>query len=337
MMTGSKEYQDVLQEKIRTALEGHPQIAELLKRHREELLHRDHEANKGTFGRLTLAAGSRGMAGAAFLSGRAAFACGQGLVRYLGPEYNRVILQTLLPEAMYDCFEADEDMTPETFAERLTWGDYLVAGPGLSRDERARRMVRAFGTPAAVCALQDKKLIVFDADALNIMAEEQLDPGMVRAKNHKAAAESGEADSGSAAPVVITPHVAEMARLTDLSISKIKEDPTAVASGYADGHGVHVVLKDARTVVAAPGKMPLMIDSGCGAMAKAGSGDVLCGFISGYTAMLHGCADDAVPLAVFMHGIAGCAAAAKTGEHSLLARDIAEAAGEALSRVLAEI
>ena len=53
--------------------------------------------------------------------------------------------------------------------------------------------------------------------------------------------------------------------------------------------------------------------------------------------MLHGCADDAVPLAVFMHGIAGCAAAAKTGEHSLLARDIAEAAGVALSRVLAEI
>ncbi len=335
MTTGSKEYQDALQAHIRAALEKHPQIAALFGKHRTELMHRDHEANKGTFGRLTLVAGSRGMAGAAFLSGRAAFACGQGLVRYLGPEYNRVILQTLLPEAMYDCFEAEEGMTPETFADRLMWGDYLVAGPGLSKDGRARRMVRAFETREAGDALKDKKLIVFDADALNIMAEEGIDPGTVRVK--VPATGDGDGQDGSSVPVVITPHVAEMARLTGLSIREIKKDPMTVATDYADRHGVYVVLKDARTAVAAPGKAAVMIDSGCGAMAKAGSGDVLCGFISGYTAMLHGCVDDAVPLAVFMHGIAGCAAAEKTGEHSLLARDIAEAAGEVLARVLSEI
>lgn len=337
MTTGSKEYQDALQAHIRVALEKHPQIAALFRKHQTELAHRDHEANKGTFGRLTLVAGSRGMAGAAFLSGRAAFACGQGLVKYLGPEYNRVILQTLLPEAMYDCFEAEEGMSPEAFAERLKWGDYLIVGPGLSKDGRARRMVRAFGTPEVRDALKDKKLIVFDADALNIMAEECLDPGAVRPAEEKA---DGGADAGRTIlepPVVITPHVAEMARLTGLSIGEIKADPAEVAASYADAHGVLVVLKDARTAVAAPGRAAAMIDSGCGAMAKAGSGDVLCGFISGYTAMLHGCVEDAVPLAVFMHGIAGCAAAEKTGEHSLLARDIAEAAGEVLARVLSEI
>jgi NAD(P)H-hydrate epimerase len=236
---------------------------------------------------------------------------------------------------MYDCFEADEGMTPETFADRLMWGDYLVAGPGLSKDGRARRMVRAFETREAGDALKDKKLIVFDADALNIMAEEGIDPGTVRVK--VPATGDGDGQDGSSVLAVITPHVAEMARLTGLSIGEIKADPAEVAASYADAHGVLVVLKDARTAVAAPGRAAAMIDSGCGAMAKAGSGDVLCGFISGYTAMLHGCVEDAVPLAVFMHGIAGCAAAEKTGEHSLLARDIAEAAGEVLARVLSEI
>ena len=77
-------------------------IEQLLLRHRKELSERDHEANKGTYGRLTLVAGSHGMAGAAFLSGLAAFRCGIGMVKYLGPECNRTILQTLLPEAMYD-------------------------------------------------------------------------------------------------------------------------------------------------------------------------------------------------------------------------------------------
>ena len=325
MIMEQNEQGGILQGSVRKKLERHPEILELLVKHREELAVRDHEANKGTFGRLTLAAGSYGMAGAAFLSGRAAFACGQGLVRYLGPECNRVILQTLLPEAMYDCFETEDGSDAVLFAEKLQWGDYLVAGPGLSRDERARRMVRLFGTPEVTHVLSDKKLIVFDADALNIMAEEHLDPGM------------SSGGKGISAPVVITPHVAEMARLTGFTISEIKKDPVKIAGDYADARDVYVVLKDARTVVAAPGKTAVMIDSGCGAMAKAGSGDVLCGFISGYTAMLHGNAADAIPIAVFEHGIAGCVAAAKTGEHSLLARNIAEAAGEALAGTLAEI
>ena len=72
-------------------------IEKLLLRHRKQLSERDHEANKGTYGRLTLVAGSRGMAGAAFLSGLAAFRCGIGMVKYLGPECNRVILQELIP------------------------------------------------------------------------------------------------------------------------------------------------------------------------------------------------------------------------------------------------
>jgi len=378
-------------------------IEQLLLRHRKELSERDHEANKGTYGRLTLVAGSHGMAGAAFLSGLAAFRCGIGMVKYLGPECNRTILQTLLPEAMYDALpgvhmaEAERDAVSETesseagrdaamhavaapaaghdktqnagaaaicsrrgsayvsyvsaLAEKLKWGDYLVIGPGLSKEDEARQLVRALFDPAVIDVLQKKKLIVLDADALNLMAEEGLNPGELSPKTL-------ENDNLQTVPVVITPHVMEMSRLTGISIAKIKEDPAAVAEEYARSHGVYVVLKDARTVVSCPwtaekrgmdsmaapkAGMPAVaaskrrtyiIDSGCGAMAKAGSGDVLCGFIAGFTAMLFGNVEDAVPLAVFMHGAAGCVAAERMGSHSILARDIAEAAGEALERAL---
>ena len=377
-------------------------IEQLLLRHRKELSERDHEANKGTYGRLTLVAGSHGMAGAAYLSGLAAFRCGIGMVKYLGPECNRMILQSLLPEAMYDALpevdlaeakhhatvEADVsepgcDSAPEfgtsnadqdsaqnadatairsqrgnayvsyvtALADKLKWGDYLVIGPGLSKEAEARQLVRALFDFTVIDVLQKKKLIVLDADALNLMAEEGLNPGELSPKTL-------ENDNLQTVPVVITPHVMEMSRLTGISIAKIKEDPAAVAEAYAREHGVIVVLKDARTVVSCPwtaekrgmdsmaapkAGMPAVaaskrrtyiIDSGCGAMAKAGSGDVLCGFIAGFTAMLFGNVEDAVPLAVFMHGAAGCVAAERMGSHSILARDIAEAAGEALERAL---
>lgn len=336
---------------------------QLLLRHRKELSERDHEANKGTYGRLTLVAGSHGMAGAAYLSGLSAFRCGIGMVKYLGPECNRTILQTLLPEAMYDtlpeaAMEGNQAEGSRTYvtalAEKLKWGDYLVIGPGLSKEDEARQLVRALFDPAVLQVMRKKKLIVLDADALNIMAEEGFDPGALCRTPRKN-------DDYQAVPVVITPHVMEMSRLTGISIAGIKEDPAAVAEEYAQSHGVYVVLKDARTVVSCPwtaekrgmdsmaaqkAGMPAVaaskrrtyiIDSGCGAMAKAGSGDVLCGFIAGFTAMLFGNVTDAVTLAVFMHGAAGCVAAERMGCHSILARDIAEAAGEALERALEEI
>ena len=88
---------------------GQPQdgaeIWRLVEKHRRALEVRAHEANKGTYGRLLIIAGSNGMAGAAYLAGLAAFRCGIGMVRYLGPSCNRTILQTLLPEAMYSSYE----------------------------------------------------------------------------------------------------------------------------------------------------------------------------------------------------------------------------------------
>ncbi len=277
-------------------------ISEIINRNRGLLAERDREANKGSYGKVLLIAGSPGMAGAAYLASLAAFRTGIGMVKIYGPEANRCILQTLLPEAMY----ASDDLKGS-----IAWADSVILGPGLSKSKEASDLIDTLYRDELRAELSAKKLIVIDADALNLIAEKELSPGAF----------------GTA--VVITPHIGEMSRLTGLSIREIKNDPEQAAENYRDQHGVTVVLKDAHTVVA--GKEGSMrIESGCGAMAKAGSGDVLCGFLAGITAVVKGRLDDAVPLAVWLHGCAGRIAAKRQGCHSILASDIANAAGEAI-------
>lgn len=343
------------------ANEGSEMIYELIKKHASELRLRDADANKGTYGKLLIIAGSRGMAGAAFLSGLAAYRTGIGMVKYFGTESNRIILQTLLPEAMYESWEpekgneteaADEinligntavkaDMPADSkqdaaasagyidvgrLKKSLDWSDYVIIGPGLSKNEAARELTGLLFSPEILERLHKKKLIILDADALNIIADEGL-----RLKD------LSTAETGKISNIVITPHVAEMTRLMDSAeltkftdIASVKRAPEEAAALFGKLHGTNVILKDAQTVVHICGGETVRLNCGCSAMAKAGSGDVLCGFIAGVAAMLKGNIADALPIAVFLHGRAGCIAAENKGEHSTLARDIAEAAGAAL-------
>lgn len=298
-----------------------------------ELAKRDINANKGTYGRLLIIAGSKGMAGAAYLCGLAAFKTGVGMVRYLGPEENRVILQTLLPEAMYESIAYAEDRCSSHISslsnisnirDCLSWADALILGPGLSKSEEARNLMRQIFTAENADIIKKLRLTVIDADALNIIAEEGLDLSMLT--------------EGSHSNVVITPHAAEMVRLVNafseknaVNVTDIKNDPEGCAADFSMRFNVTVILKDAKTTVAEAALRPeiIRIDSGSPAMAKAGSGDVLCGFIAGVSAVLSWELKDSVPLAVYMHGRAGSVAAQKKGVHSILARDIAEYANEA--------
>lgn len=301
-------------------------IEQIIKRNRELLLNRDPEANKGTYGKLLLIAGSRGMAGAACLAAKAAFRAGIGMVKVFGPECNRAILQISLPEAMYAVSDPGAGIVNEQeLADSIRWADYVIAGPGLSRSEEAKTLIAALYSETVLPLLQEKKLLILDADALNLIAESGRDPGALCGNT------------------VITPHVGEMSRLCGKGIREIKADPEGTAADYSRQYGVTVVLKDAVTVVALPptarkqnggpeteSAETIRIQSGCGAMAKAGSGDVLCGFLAGTAAVLKGNTGDAVPAGVWLHGCAGCIAAEKKGCHSILAGDIADAAGEAI-------
>ena len=340
-------------------------INDIINRNKKELSDRDRNANKGTYRKLLVIGGSRGMAGAAYLCSLAAFRTGIGMVKVFGPECNRGILQTALPEAMYQSMESAarlkrgeplepgeylcngrrprqeknflaQDIDVDALRMSILWADIVIIGPGLSVSAEARSLVQLIGSFGVAYLFKDKELFIIDADALNIISM-FMDEDNERNDNAEAERKKpGSNNYGSrlfniCPNTVITPHVGEMSRLSGLSISYIKEHQAEAAQEFSRKYGVTVVLKDAVTAVITPKEdEALMIDAGCGAMAKAGSGDVLCGFIAGITAVLKGRVSDSVALAVYLHGRAGCIAAEEKGCHSILAEDMANCAGKAM-------
>ena len=151
--------------------------------------------NKGTFGKVLLVAGSKGMCGAACLSASAALHGGAGMVKIQTVEENQIPLQSLLPEAMLTS-EFDE----EANRKNLNWCDVLVIGPGLGASAQSRERAQWFLSRAAICG----KSVVLDADGLNLLAENP------KWKNYL--------DSH----VILTPHMGEMSRLTGKSIGEIR-------------------------------------------------------------------------------------------------------------------
>lgn len=264
---------------------------------------RTSHSNKGTYGKLLVAAGSVNMAGAAILSGKAAYAAGCGLVRIVTPEENRTILQTALPEALLTTLDMRSPDISK-LDEAIKWADAIVCGPGLGQSAAANAMVRYLLKNASIPLL-------LDADALNLAAKDRT----ILLNVH--------------APVVITPHLGEMSRLTQRTVNEIQTGLLEVAEMFAAQYNVVCVLKDARTVTCVPNtsgqkNAGIYLNlSGNNGMATAGSGDVLSGIIG--SLMAQGlCAGDAAPLGVYLHGRAGDAAVQMTGTRSLMAPDIIE-------------
>lgn len=261
------------------------------------------DANKGTYGKILIAAGSEGMCGAAYLSALAAYRMGAGLVKILTVKSNVPILQNLLPEAVltpYDPERVEED--PEGFKQLIeqecSLASAIVLGPGLGKGEHVRSLVQNILLSAYVP-------IIVDADGLNAVSRYPHLSGYFTEN------------------VIVTPHMGEMARLTGLTIDELKENPVEAAVNYSEEKGVTCVLKDAVTVTAGRDGNVYIGDNGCAAMAKGGSGDVLTGVIAGLLALGFS-EDEAAALGVFLHGKAGMLASQKKGEHSVLASDIAD-------------
>lgn len=260
------------------------------------------DGNKGSFGKVLIIAGSEGMCGAAFLSGLAAYRTGAGLVKIFTIPANRPILQNLLPEAIVDTYEPEEVLPGGAFQEYLErqcdWADVIVMGPGIGRDayvESLAEMVLAYAYVP----------VVLDADGLNAIADH---PYLSRYFTEN---------------IILTPHMGEMARLTGMSIAELKEDPLQAVRDYSSRTGSVCVMKDAVTVIADKDGASYINQSGCSALAKAGSGDVLTGVIAGLLARGMECTEAAV-FGVYLHGRSGEKAAELLGENSLLARDIAD-------------
>lgn len=261
-------------------------------------------SHKGMYGKVLIAAGSKGMCGAAYLSALAAYRTGAGLVKILTVEENVNVLQTLLPEAIISSYSPDlEEREPENFkalVEReCDWAGIIVLGPGLGHGRHVAKLLEYVLLSAYVP-------IILDADGLNTVAEY---PYLADYFTEN---------------VIVTPHLGEMSRLTGKDIEDIRDSLVETAAGYALKYGITCVLKDAVSVVAEKNGNIYINTSGNASMSKAGSGDVLTGIIAGLLALSFE-EDGAAAMGVYLHGVAGIVASESTGEHSLLARDIAEA------------
>lgn len=270
------------------------------------------DAHKGTFGRVLVFAGSKSYTGAAFLSALASYRTGSGLVRLASPLNLVPTLAAMLPEAVYTPLEDKEGAiggVDESFIKELiNQHDAVLIGPGLSKTPETAELLRI------VLSLCEKPLVI-DADGLNLLAEHP------------------EFLTNRKAPVILTPHPAEMGRLLGLSTRDVQEDRIGYATSYAVKHGLTLILKGASTVVVCTDGRTLINPTGNSGMATAGSGDVLAGMLVSLLGQgMQPC--EAALAAVYLHGLAGDLAAAEKGEAALMASDIANHIGSAMKAVI---
>jgi hydroxyethylthiazole kinase-like uncharacterized protein yjeF len=273
---------------------------------------RPEESHKGTYGHVLVVAGGLGKTGAGALASMAALRTGAGLVTFAVPSSLNAAMEAKLTEAMtMPLPEAVEGALGADAAKRILESleamSGLVLGPGLGTHPDTVRCVHD--------VLRQARLpVVVDADGLNALAQQ---PEVFREVQ---------------APLVLTPHPGELARLRRTSASAIQADRLAAAQDTAQACGAVVVLKGARTVIADPSGTLWINSTGNAGMATAGTGDVLSGMIGallgqGYAPSTAAC------LAVYVHGLAGDLAAASLGQRSLLAGDLLTALPTAFQRL----
>ncbi|HJC56621.1 MAG TPA: NAD(P)H-hydrate dehydratase [Candidatus Eisenbergiella intestinipullorum] len=272
------------------------------------------DGNKGTFGKVLLAAGSPGMEGAAILSASAVLRAGAGMARVLCEKEERLILQSAAPEVMLAVYErkeedlagGGEDPASAAFRKAADWADVIAAGPGLGRSEQAGRLIRLILTETA-------QPLILDADGINLLAQERAFLEELCRKRRK-----------NPRPLILTPHPGELSRLTGKSVEEILSDPVSVSREWAARLNAVLVCKTAATVTARPDGACYVNRSGNSGMATAGSGDVLTGILAGLLAQGME-AFEAACAGVYLHGLAGDAAAARSSEYNVSAGRILEA------------
>lgn len=265
---------------------------------------RNDYSNKGTYGKVLVIAGSENISGACYLSAKAAYRIGAGLVKVLTHEKNRTVIGTLLPEALLSDYTEERLQTEEGIKQiqkEIEWSDVIVIGPGIGTSKAAVTLMEI--------VLAEKKVpVVMDADAVNLLSEKR--------KISKDAFELPE-------QVILTPHLKEMSRLINRTVSEIAENLLETAENFTKDKKLVLALKDTRTVVSDGEKLYLNV-SGNHGMATGGSGDVLSGIIGGLLAQGMELFD-AAALGVYIHGLAGNYAAEEKNCYSLMASDIIDA------------
>lgn len=248
-------------------------------------------SHKGDYGHALIAAGHKGMLGAAVLATKACLRSGAGLVTTHIPSMGCDVLQISAPEAMVQLDHSETSITSIPIPKRIT---AVGIGPGLGREKSSFNALTAL--------LEDVQVpLLIDADALHLMSI---------------------TDSWSKLPAnsVLTPHAGEFHTMTGVefgdSISRLE-----AARRWAKDHHCIVLLKGAYSAICDSSGNVYFNGSGHPAMAAGGSGDVLSGLITGLLAQ--GIAPlKAAILGAWLHGRAGEEVAIDRGEHAVVASDL---------------
>ena len=263
-----------------------------------QLPRRPGNAHKGDFGKIFILAGSEGCTGAPVLAARAALRTGAGLV-YLG------VPRDIYPIVAVKCDEAMPFPLPEdcsAILERARSCDTALIGPGLGRAPETQALVLRL-LAGLDCP------VVLDADGINALA------GHIDILDKRQA------------PTVLTPHEGEFGRLTGCALPV--RDRLSAAREFARDHGCVLVLKGQGTITAALDGSAWVNTTGNPGMAQGGSGDVLGGMI--VSLLGQGLpAEQAVPWAICLHGLAGDLAAQKRGEYGMTVGDLIETIPDAM-------
>ncbi|HEX4612802.1 MAG TPA: NAD(P)H-hydrate dehydratase [Urbifossiella sp.] len=262
------------------------------------------DGHKGTYGKVLVIAGSRGMAGAAVLVGRGALRAGAGLVHIACPACAQPVVAAghpcymTVPLRQHADGSFGEGVAAEV-VELARASDAVAIGPGLGRADDTAALVRT-----VVRDLPRTPLVV-DADGLHAL-------GLLRADFH-----------GRPVPPVFTPHPGEFARLEGVPVDDVVAHREELAVRFAERTGAVVLVKGAGTVVT-DGRRVYRNSTGNPGMATGGSGDVLTGVVAALLGQ--GLAPfEATVLAAWVHGRAGDLAAATLGQTGLTAADLPEA------------
>jgi len=266
------------------------------------ILTRSKFAHKGDFGHAILIVGSHGMMGAAVLAAKACLRSGVGKLSLLVPDCGYTILQSMVPEAMV-----------------LTSGVEFISNIELNKSYSSIGIGCGLGTdPNVTQALQQflkvnrNDKIVIDADALNIIAHENLQNNI---------------------PVnsLITPHIKEFDLL--FGPSENNYERISKARTLSMKHHIYIILKGAYTCISTPEGNQYFNSTGNPGMATAGSGDVLTGVLTGLLAQGYSHEASCI-LGTYIHGLAGDIAKDHNSEFSLIASDIIENISSAFKNII---
>ena len=275
---------------------------------------RARESSKRDYGRLLIVGGSTGFSGAPTLASRAAVRAGAGLVYLAVPQSIYQIAAVKNDEAMVLPLPSNALMngcvtglTTPQFDAAAVRCDVIAAGPGLGRADGAVRLLSSLGKKYGA-------QLVLDADAL--WALSKLRPDFL---------------AGLERPAVLTPHEGEFRRCLGCEISPSRAE---AACRYAAERRCILVLKGADTVVAFPDGTYYVNPTGNPGLARGGSGDALTGIMGALLCQFP--PEKAVPLAVFLHGLAGDLAAEARGEYGMTITDVIDFLPEAMKLIMEE-